>query len=85
MKEKRVRIDRHSRRTDLFLVRIWTGPTMDGSGESQWHGRVQRTVNGETHTFDSRQGLIEKLNTMISAAEATSDASKPEEKGHGEE
>jgi hypothetical protein len=88
VKEIGVRIDRHSRRTDLFLVRIWTSSPVDGSGESHWHGRVQRTVNGETYLFDSWQGLIEKLNAMISAEDegrrqATSGTSKPEGKGDG--
>ena len=66
------------KRSDLFLVRIWSEDrgvedASDGAlgGEEvitklRWHGRVQRTVDGEAHQFDSWQGLVDLLLAMLS-------------------
>ncbi|HET9493720.1 MAG TPA: hypothetical protein VFR15_05775 [Chloroflexia bacterium] len=70
---------RHYRRTDLFLVRIWTEDTGSrdradgGGGEGNtdvdaapaWKGRVQRVVDGETHQFSGSTGLVEVLAAML--------------------
>jgi hypothetical protein len=65
-----------SRRTGLFVVRIWredTGTTTNsaegvGSGDRgrQWKGRVQRAVSGEEHQFEGWSALIEVLEEMLS-------------------
>jgi hypothetical protein len=72
---RRLRVDsshnQHHRRTNLFLVRLWTDKendeNEDDGGEKAWHGRVQRVVDGESHRFDSLQGLVEMLRDMLSA------------------
>jgi hypothetical protein len=78
---------RYSRRSDLFLVRVWTVETSQNSrrttdtgvessnsdsndGESaEWRGKVQRVVSGESHEFNSMQGLVELLKLMLSKSE----------------
>ncbi len=54
------------RRSDLFLVRLWTEGGDDGSGKVEWHGKVQHVVDGEAHPFSGWQGLIELLLAMLS-------------------
>jgi hypothetical protein len=60
------------KRTNLFLLRVWC----DDAGEHEnsakgersgltWHGRVQRTVSGEAHSFDGKDDLIEVLEAML--------------------
>jgi len=73
---------RRRRRSDLFLVRVWSEDAKPGGEiemkgadstsreaagpELEWHGRVQRVTDGESHPFDSRQDLLDILNSMIS-------------------
>jgi hypothetical protein len=38
---------------------------LKGPWQRQWHGRVQRTVSGETQSFDGIEGLIEVLAAML--------------------
>jgi len=65
----------YRKQTDLFLVRVWT----DGDGvvdaddtndreacKPEWHGRVQRVVDGEVRPFDSLQALTILLLDMLS-------------------
>ena len=65
----------YRKHTDLFLVRVWT----DGDGvvdaddtndreacKPEWHGRVQRVVDGEVRPFDSLQALTNLLLDMLS-------------------
>ncbi len=77
---------RHRRRSDLFLVRVWSGSEQaisendneitsahyaTGYGEHpeyELHGRVQRVTDGESHPFDSRQDLLNILNSMVSGS-----------------
>jgi hypothetical protein len=61
-----VRVDRNLKRTNLFLVRVWTEQSDDGSRKSELHGRVQRVVDGESHRFSDWQGLLDSLETMLS-------------------
>jgi hypothetical protein len=58
---------RHPRRTDLFLVRIWTGEGTQTppDGEIPCRGRVQRTVDGESHEFEDWEGLVAALASML--------------------
>lgn len=65
---------RNFRRTDLFLVRMWTAEVVDaGYGEGrprfEWHGKVQRVVDGEVHQFSDWQGLADLLSAMLSKGE----------------
>jgi hypothetical protein len=60
---------RHLRRTDLFLLRVWTEDAGDGSGKTQWRGKVLRVVDGESHQFDDWQGLLTLLSLMLAGAE----------------
>jgi hypothetical protein len=66
-----VRTPRHYKRTDLFLVRLWPEESEDGStagndsGQVEWHGKVQRVVDGESHPFRSLPGLVDVLLIML--------------------
>lgn len=65
---------RHSlRRTDLFLVRVWTAETEDDSCNAAWHGRIQRTVDGEAHPFDDWQALVDLLVAMLAEGQEPAD------------
>ena len=68
-------MDRHPRRTDLFLVRVWLRKARDtqagdsarsGSGTIEWSGNVRRVVDGESHRFDDLPGLLSILLMMLS-------------------
>ena len=59
---------RSTKRTELFLVRVWTRSSDDGSGDIEdieWEGKVQRVTNGETHEFSSWQSLKECFLAML--------------------
>ena len=73
---------RHQRRIDLFLVRVWredvddaedadgeSGGRSDIGGKTEWCGRVQRVVDGESHQFSGWQGLTDLLLAMITQKE----------------
>ena len=72
------------KRSDLFLVRLWTEEK--SGGETEWHGRVQRTVNGETGYFRDWPQLVELLLAMVQAEQSAAKtqqveaASSPEER-----
>lgn len=55
---------KHLRRSELFLVRLWTEDT--GRGSKIARGKIQRAVSGETTHFDDWQSLIERLKAMMS-------------------
>lgn len=54
------------RRSDLFLVRLAAKEATDGSGQIEWHGKVQRAVDGESHPFQSLAALMDLLQQMVS-------------------
>ena len=56
------------KRSDLFLVRL-AAKAADGSGTVEWHGKVQRVVDGESHSFQSLLALLELLQQMVSTNE----------------
>lgn len=57
---------RHLRRTDLFLLRLWTEEEIGGGpSEPVLRGRVQRIVDGESHQFDDWQSLVDVLLAML--------------------
>jgi len=77
---------RYLKRTDLFLVRVWTEEATapvdanhadndrsrsDGAGQGEWSGSVQRVVDGEVHRFDSLQALTSLLLDMLSGPKET--------------
>ena len=51
------------RRSDLFLVRMWTEDTE--AGRKLAYGKVHRAVSGEAHQFDDWQGLLDQLRAML--------------------
>ena len=53
----------HFRRSDLFLVRMWTETTDTGS--SLAYGKVQRAVSGETNRFENWEDLLDRLRAMV--------------------
>ena len=55
--------DRQFSRTDLFLVRVWAEDASDG--ETEWRGKVQRAVNGETRYFENWPQLLDLLQAMM--------------------
>ena len=64
-----MRTGRENRPTDLFLVRISIRNPRDGSNRGddsiKLHGKVQRTVDGETHAFHDGQSLLHWLTVML--------------------
>lgn len=55
------------RRSDLFLVRLWTRDANKKCDKVECHGKVQRVVDGQSHQFDSWQGLVDLLVAMASS------------------
>ena len=66
-----MRASRYSKRTNLFLVRLWTHDAPDGSGNTECTGKVQRVIDGESHQFDDWRGLMDLLLTMASGDSTT--------------
>jgi hypothetical protein len=71
---------RHLKRTDLFLIRMWTEEvteTREGKDEGgvAWRGKVQRVVDGETYQFDSWPALVDLLQVLVSASQVVQDGS----------
>jgi hypothetical protein len=55
--------DNRLKRSELFLLRMWTETTDTGSRLT--HGKVQRAVSGQTTHFDDWQGLLDRLKAMV--------------------
>jgi len=51
------------RRSDLFLLRVWSEETENGA--ITWCGKVQRTTTGEARFFRDWPQLIDLLLTML--------------------
>jgi hypothetical protein len=66
-----VGIGQDYKRGDLFLVRLWSTDNNDGGTADsdrdrvEWHGKVQRVVDGEAHLFTSLQDLTDRLLAML--------------------
>ena len=60
-----MRTPRRYKRANLFLLRMWPEEAADGSGQFEWHGKVQRVANGESQEFSSWQSLTESLRSML--------------------
>ena len=61
-------------RSDLFLVRVYADrpaedDLVEGRGETECRGRVQRVADGETRLFENWRGLVGALREMLSKAE----------------
>lgn len=54
---------RHSKRSDLFLVRVWVSEA--GDGDTEFRGKVQRAVNGEERYFHDLPELADVLRSMM--------------------
>lgn len=65
-----MKADRHLRRTDLFLVRVWSEEV--DNGRTEWCGKVQRPVNGETRYFRDWPALLDLLSNMLPTDQNTS-------------
>ena len=63
-------------RANLILLRVWRDDIDEDRNEHEhgntsispsrrWHGKVQRTVSGEEHSFGAKEELIEVLEAMI--------------------
>ncbi len=60
----------NNKRTNLFLLRVWCDDADEHGDEDEgpcriWHGKVQRTVSGEEHSFEAKDRLIEVLEAML--------------------
>jgi hypothetical protein len=65
---------RHHKRTNLFLLRVWTEDLSGGASSNvEWNGSVQRVVDGEARQFKGWQDLLETLLAMVSNTEANLD------------
>ena len=81
-------MSRHYRRTDLFLLRIWTEDAALADGAQggrggragpSWRGRVQRLVDGEAHQFGDWPELIDLLVAMLAGSDAQGHPRRPTE------
>jgi hypothetical protein len=54
---------RQTKRSELFLVRLWLDEATDG--EIEWRGKVQRAVTGEAYYFQDLPQLPELLRLMM--------------------
>jgi hypothetical protein len=61
---------RRYKRSELFLVRVWTQGRGHDSSMGTWRGRVQRAGNGEAHQFEDWQGLLRVLSEMLEGPKA---------------
>ncbi len=48
--------------SQLFLLRVWLD---DASSENDWHGRVQHSVTGEAHYFQTCAELRRIVHDMM--------------------
>jgi hypothetical protein len=55
-------------RSHLFTVRLW--PEELGAGQSEWRGKVQHVLSGETRYFRDWPTLLTHLQTMLPAADS---------------
>jgi hypothetical protein len=63
--EMSMKVKQSTKRTELFLVRVWIPPSQDGSVQAEWGGKVQRVVDGEAHYFDDPQTLTALISDML--------------------
>lgn len=73
--------DRHSERSDLFLVRVWVS---HAGGDTTLRGKVQHAVNGEEHYFRDLPELPELLRAMMPGRTRRADLRVPESRADGD-
>lgn len=55
-------------RNELFLVRFWLNDISSAAdGQSNWGGKVQRAVSGESREFGDWDALVKALRAMLAA------------------
>jgi hypothetical protein len=54
---------KHQHDSQLFLVRLWPEP--GSGGQTEWHGKLQHVVSGETHIFTGCPQLLDRLLEML--------------------
>ena len=60
--------------SQLFLLRVW----LDGaSSENNWHGRVQHSVTGEAHYFQTCAELRRLIRDMMAPTQSDQFADEP--------
>ncbi len=47
----------------LFTVRLWSQDL--GDGRTEWRGKVQHVLSGETHYFRAWAELVERLASIV--------------------
>ncbi len=65
---------RRSRRSHLFLVRVWVEE--GGNEQTEWCGKVQQVVSGEVHNFRNWPMLVDLLLAMVAPPLAAPDVEK---------
>ena len=59
-------------RSHLFTVRLWQEEL--GAGQSEWRGKVQHVLSGQTGYFRDWSMLVTYLQTMLPAADSDQQA-----------
>ena len=59
-------------RSQLFPVRLWAEEL--GAGQTEWRGKVQHVMSGETRYFRDWPTLLTHLQTMLPAADSDQQA-----------
>jgi hypothetical protein len=70
-KEGQVNQRRQLKRSNLFVLRIWTQDEDNFEGATKWEGQVTRAVDGEAHHFDDLQGLLDWLTHNLEGSTTT--------------
>jgi hypothetical protein len=60
--------------SQLFLLRVWLD---DASSENDWHGRVQHSVTGEAHYFQTCAELRRIIRNMLAPTKSNQFANEP--------
>ncbi|MFQ5343879.1 MAG: hypothetical protein ACE5F6_20235 [Anaerolineae bacterium] len=63
-------------RSHLFTVRMWQEAM--GAGQSEWRGRVQHVLSGETRYFRDWPALLTHVQAMLEDAELDGHAEEKE-------
>ncbi len=72
--------DEHPYRSHLFTVRMWQEEL--GAGQTEWRGKVQHVLSGQTRYFRDWPALLTHVQAMLEDAKPDRD---PEEKEAGDE
>ena len=53
--------------SESFTIRIWSERI--GQGKTEWRGRIQHVLSGETHYFRDWNSLIDQVQGMLQPLE----------------